>query len=103
MDTRTLELPRLVAGRDYADDLVASFASAGDPADQDVVVDGTHLLSGTSSFAAELVRRLLIDGKAKSMLLVGAPAEFAGYVTAAARELQVTDRFDLAEHLPAAS
>ncbi|HET6210038.1 MAG TPA: hypothetical protein VFD94_06630 [Jatrophihabitans sp.] len=97
MVTRTLQLPRLVAGRDFADDLAESF---GDVRDRDVIVDGSRLLSGTPSFAAELVQRLLVDGHARSLLLVGAPIDFAGYATTAARDLAVTDRFDLAEQLP---
>jgi hypothetical protein len=67
---------------------------------QDVVVDATKLLSGTTSFAYQLIERLLADQNANSVLLVGAPADFAEYATAAARELHVTDRFDLAEQLP---
>jgi hypothetical protein len=97
MATRTLRLPRLVAGRDFAVDMAQSF---GEVIDGDVIVDGSRLLSGTPSFAAELVQQLLVDGKARSLLLVGAPADFAGYAIAAARELDVTDRFDLAERLP---
>ncbi|HJQ00441.1 MAG TPA: hypothetical protein VJ851_02470 [Jatrophihabitans sp.] len=97
MAARTLQLPRLVAGRDFAADLARSI---GEVSEGDVIVDGSRLLSGTPSFAAELVQQLLVDGKARSLLLVGAPADFAGYVTAAVRELGVTDRFDLTEQLP---
>ena len=100
MVTRTLQLPRLVAGRDFAADMAQSF---GDVSDGDVIVDGSRLLSGTPSFAAELLQRLLVDGKARSLLLVGVPADFAGYATTAARDLGVTDRFDLAEQLPHAA
>lgn len=100
MNTRTMRLPRLVAGRDFADDMVHSF---GQVLGEDVIVDGTELLSGTPSFAAELVRQLLVEGRARSLLLVGAPTDFAGFCTTAARELQVTDRFDLAEQFRAAS
>jgi len=70
---------------------------------QDVVVDATKLLSGTTSFAYQLIERLLADKNANSVLLVGAPTDFAEYATAAARELHVTDRFDLAEELPRAA
>ncbi|MEO6702652.1 MAG: hypothetical protein ABI140_05135 [Jatrophihabitantaceae bacterium] len=98
MNARTLQLPRLVAGRDFADDMVESFGAV---IDEDVIVDGSRLLSGTPSFAAELVQQLLVGGKARSLLLVGAPADFVGYATTAARELAVTDRFDIAESLTA--
>lgn len=100
MGVRTLPLPRLVAGRDYADDMVSTL---GTVAGQDVVVDATKLLSGTTSFAYQLIERLLADERANSVLLVGAPVDFAEYATAAARELHVTDRFDLAEELPRAA
>lgn len=97
MTARTLELPRLVAGRDFAADMAHSF---GEVIDVDVVVDSSRLLSGTPSFAAELVQQLLVDGKARSLLLVGAPTDFAGYAAAAASELGVTDRFNLADQPP---
>jgi len=97
---RTLPLPRLVAGRDYADDMVSTL---GPVLGQDVVVDATRLLSGTTSFAYQLIERLLAEEKASSVLLVGAPPDFAEYATSAARELHVTDRFDLAEELPRAA
>jgi hypothetical protein len=90
-------LPRLVAGRDYADDMVRTLGAV---VGQDVVVDATKLLSGTTSFAYQLIERLLAEENANSVLLVGAPPDFAEYATSAARELHVTDRFDLAEELP---
>jgi hypothetical protein len=67
---------------------------------QDIIVDATRLLSGTTSFAYQLIERLLAEEKANSVLLVGAPPDFAEYATSAAREFRVTDRFDLAEELP---
>ena len=63
MAARTLQLPRLVAGRDYADDLVSTL---GLEPDAEVLVDGSALLSGTPSFAAELVQQILVEGKARS-------------------------------------
>jgi hypothetical protein len=78
-------------------------STLGTVAGQDVVVDATRLLSGTTSFAYQLIERLLTDKQANSVLLVGAPADFAEYATCAARELHVTDRFDLAEELPRAA
>ncbi len=96
MAARTLQLPRLVAGRDYADDLVSSLALEPDA---EVLVDGSALLSGTPSFAAELVQRILVEGKARSLRLVGAPGDFIDYAEAAARDLAVGDRFQASEHL----
>lgn len=97
MNSRTLHLPRLVAGRDFADDMISGF---GGVIDEDVIIDGTRLVSGTSSFAAQLIEQLLVRGGARSVLLVGAPTDFASYSTDAAHELGVIDRFDMAEQYP---
>lgn len=96
MAARTLQLPRLVAGRDFADDLVRSLAL--EPG-AEVLVDGTALLSGTPSFAAELVQQILVERKARSLRLVGAPGDFTDYAEAAAKDLAVEDRFQAAAHL----
>lgn len=95
MAARTLQLPRLVAGRDYADDLVSSLAL--EPG-AEVLVDGSALLSGTPSFAAELVQQILVDGRARSLRLVGAPGDFSEYAKAAAKDLAVSDRFEASIH-----
>jgi hypothetical protein len=89
MSARTLQLPRLVAGRDYADDLVDSL---GLEPGAEVVVDAGELLSGTPSFAAELVERVLVAGSAGSMMLLDAPADFTDYIKSAAGDLGVSDR-----------
>jgi len=99
MTARTLQLPRLVAGRDYADDLVHTL---GLEPDAEVVVDGTALLSGTPSFAAELVQQVLVEGKARSLTLIGAPADFVDYSSTAARDLGVAERFAASEQWPTA-
>lgn len=89
MSARTLQLPRLVAGRDFADDLVDSLRL--EPG-AEVVVDAGELLSGTPSFAAELVDRVLVAGQAGSLLLLDAPADFADYISAAAGDLGVAGK-----------
>lgn len=89
MSARTLQLPRLVAGRDYADDLVDSL---GLEPGADVVVDAGELLSGTPSFAAELVRRVLVAGHAGSLMLLNAPADFISYIQTAAGDLGVSGK-----------
>jgi hypothetical protein len=94
----TLQLPRLVAGRDYADEIVRSIGLADDA---DVVVDGTRLLSGTASFAAELVEQLLVEHRARSLTLVGAPGDFVTYASTAARDLGVADRLSIVSEFPA--
>lgn len=99
MAARTLQLPRLVAGRDYADDLVSSLQLEPDA---EVLVDGSALLSGTPSFAAELVQQILVEGKARSLRLVGAPGDFTDYAETAAKDLDVQDRFEAKAHLSTA-
>jgi hypothetical protein len=87
----TLTLPALVAGRDLADALVDKLADA---TSRPVLVDASRLESGTSSFAAQLVGRLLLDRHADQLILLGAPPSFAGYVRDAAVKLQVSGRLD---------
>lgn len=100
-ESKVLQLPRLVAGRDFAAEMVEAFVARDGALDgAPVVVDASELLSGTASFAGELVRRILVDGHAAQLLLVGAPFQFAEDVTLAAKELDVTDRFDVAASSP---
>lgn len=89
---RTLMLPALVAGRDLADTFVDHLA--GQPGDE-VVVDARELVSGTSSFAAQLVQRVLVDDGAHRLVLLGPPENFAGYAREAAAALSVADRLDV--------
>jgi hypothetical protein len=77
-----LTLPLFVAGRDFATDMADRL---GDVADRSIVVDATGLSSGTSSFAAELVTRVLVDGKATELIIVGAPHQFVEYAQDAAQ------------------
>jgi len=82
--TADLTLPLFVAGRDFATEMADRL---GDVTAHTVVVDATGLSSGTSSFAAELVHRILVDGRASELVVVGAPDEFAEY----ARESATAD------------
>jgi len=86
-------LPRLVAGRDFAAQMVA--AALGDVTGDHITVDCSELLSGSASFAAGLVEAILIGGAAAKLTLSNAPDTFARYVTEAARDLSVTAKFDL--------
>lgn len=88
----TLTLPALVAGRDLADALVDKLNDDGRSVP--VFVDARRLESGTSSFAAQLVRRILLDRNAEQLILVGAPPSFAGYVRDAAVKLKVSNKLD---------
>lgn len=87
-----LTLPWIVAGRDFADEMADRL---GMVTDRKIVVDATGLSSGTSSFAAELVTRLLVDGGAKELAIVGAPAQFAEYARQAAADAGVGAALEL--------
>lgn len=77
-----LYLPMFVAGRDFADDVVDGLVERVGPLDaRTVVVDATDLRTGTSSFAAGLVQRVLVDAHAAQLVVVGAPEPFVGYLT----------------------
>jgi hypothetical protein len=85
----TLTLPQLVAGRKLAADAVDRLGSiTGD----DVVVDARPLVSGTASFAGQLVRSIVLDGGAARLTVIGGPADFLDDVRAAATQLGVADR-----------
>jgi hypothetical protein len=85
----TLTLPQLVAGRELA---AAAVQKLGPITGAPVVVDARRLVSGTASFAGQLVRSTLVDGGAERLTLVGGPEDFVGDVRAAAGDLEVTDR-----------
>ncbi len=85
----TLTLPQLVAGRDLA---AAGVRRLGPIAAAEVVVDARPLVSGTASFAAELVRSTLVDGHAARLTMLGGPADFVADARSAALDLGVVDR-----------
>lgn len=89
----TLTLPQLVAGRDLA---VAAVRRLGSVKAADVVVDARPLVSGTASFAAELVRSVLVEGAAARLIVIGGPPEFLADANTAAVDLAVTDRVTFA-------
>jgi hypothetical protein len=85
----TLTLPQLVAGRKLAADAVDRLGSiSGD----DVVVDARPLVSGTASFAGQLVRSVVLDGGAARLTVIGGPSDFLDDARAAAAQLGVADR-----------
>jgi hypothetical protein len=85
----TLTLPQLVAGRELA---AAAVQRLGSIDGADVVVDARPLVSGTASFASELVRSTIVDGRATHVTLIAGPADFRDDVQAAAVQLGVADR-----------
>ena len=50
------------------------------------------LLSGSASFADELVRRLLVEGEAEELVLAGAPSQFEAHVRERAAEHGVAEK-----------
>jgi hypothetical protein len=95
--TADLTLPLLVAGRDFAAEMAERLGAV---ADRSIVVDATGLSSGTSSFAAELVTRVLVDGKAAELVIVGAPQQFVEYAQAAAQAAGVADALHVSRTFP---
>lgn len=93
----TLVLPRLVAGRDFADEMVARWGPRlnGVP----VVVDSRGLRSGTAAFADQLVRRILVEHPTAKLTLVGGPADFTGYFVDSAKESGVDGRLEVTPNL----
>lgn len=85
----TIELPSMVAGRAMADALVD--ALEGEIAGAHVDVDCRHLVSGSPSFAAQLVARLLVDGRAAHVRVVAATTPFADAMTEAAARQGVAE------------
>src|SRR4051794_14341251 len=94
----TVVLPQLVAGRDLADAMVDRLDR--DVRGETVVLDCRGLVSGSPSFASQVVHRVLAEGGAESLVVVGAPARFAKYVTDSASALGVAARLDLAGSMP---
>jgi hypothetical protein len=85
----TLTLPQLVAGRALA---AAAVQKLGPITGAPVVVDARRLVSGTASFAGQLVRSTVLDGGAARLTLIGGPSDFVDDARAAAVQLEVTDR-----------
>ncbi len=92
----TLTLPLLVAGRDLA---ARAVQRLGVIARTEVIVDARPLASGTTSFAAQLVQSVIVEGEADRLLVVGGPADFVADIQAAARALSVADRVRFADSL----
>lgn len=87
-------LDQLSGGRKRAQALVEPLA--GRFRDTVTVLDCRQLVAGTSSFADELVRRVLIDYGANLLVVQHAEGHFAEYLAEAARDHGVTAkiRFD---------
>ena len=88
----TVNLPGLVAGRDMADDIVDKL---GRLAGETVILEARNLVRGTPAFASRMVERILRDGGAAELAVVGAPDQFEDYLRQAAEEIKMAGRLTL--------
>lgn len=82
-----LTLPSMVGGRTLPNTLVDKFD--GDLRDAEVLVDSHRLVSGSPSFAAELVHRLLVVEGVRTLHVTHAPRSFAEFMQDAAERMGV--------------
>jgi len=87
-----LSLPSMVAGRSLANTLVERLAVTRPLQHEVVIVDCRRLVSASPSFAAQLVKAVLLDRQASALRVVDAPQDLAEYVADAAARLGVADR-----------
>jgi len=64
-------------------------------AGEQVFVMCRNLASGSTSFADQLVKELLVERKADDLILVGAPQRFASYVLESADRRGVRSRVNV--------
>lgn len=79
----SIELPRLAGSREAADELVSGVRQGSDA----VLIDASGLVSGSPSFANQLVVRLLQDKEAGRIDVVAPPGDFLAYLQDAAAAL----------------
>jgi hypothetical protein len=87
---QTVTLPPLAGSRPAAAVLLSTLPA--DLSGELVSVLCRDLLSGSPSFADELVRELAVERNAESVVVVGAEPTFEAYVRDAARTHRVTER-----------
>ncbi len=85
-----ISLPRIVGTRPAVAPFLVDVP--GDLRGQRVTLDCRALLSGTPSFADEMVRVLLVERRAEELMVLGANEDFASDLAASAREHGVFDR-----------
>ncbi|HEY0487276.1 MAG TPA: hypothetical protein VGD72_13605 [Mycobacteriales bacterium] len=90
MTPQSVTLPPLAGSRPAAAVLLSSLPA--DLTGQQVTVLSRDLLSGSPSFADELVRELTVERNAASVVVVGAEPTFEQYVHEAARNHDVGTR-----------
>ena len=89
---RHLRLPRLVGTREAVTDLLAEFDIPESLRGDVLVALCRDLVSGSSSFADQLVLETVVQRGADELALVGAPPQFVAHVLAAAERRGVRDR-----------
>lgn len=94
-----IRLPRVVGTRPAVAPFLADVP--GDLRGQKVVLDSRALLSGTPSFADEMVKAVLVDRGADELVVLGANSDFASDIAVSARDHGVLDRVRLEQ--PAAT
>lgn len=88
-----IKLPRVVGTRPAVAPFLAEVPT--DLHGERVVLDSRALLSGTPSFADEMVKAVLVDRGADELVVLGANSDFAADVTTSARDHGVLDRVHL--------
>lgn len=85
-----IDLPRLVGSRSAASALVAAYGSC--IKGERVVVNCRDLRSATPSFVDELVKRVLVEGEAAELVVLGGDEDFLRYVHDSAQAHDVDER-----------
>jgi hypothetical protein len=89
-----IKLPPLVGSREAANIFVSRLPER--LTNEDVWINCRDLVSGSPSFADQLVKRLVEEKDARSLTVVGATDRFAGYFTESAQARRVPNRVHLA-------
>ena len=88
-----IRLPRVVGTRPAVAPFLADVPD--DLRGERVVLDSRALLSGTPSFADEMVKAVLVDRAADELVVLGANSDFASDLTVSARDHGVLERVHL--------
>jgi hypothetical protein len=85
-----IRLPRLVGSRLAAKEMVTNLHD--EVRGERVVLNCRDLRSGSPSFADEIVKRVLVEGEAAELVVLGAADDFLAYVNRSAEARSVGDR-----------
>jgi hypothetical protein len=83
-------LPRLVGSRESADQLLESLSPQA--RHERVVLNCRELLAASPSFADEIVKLVLVEGRASELVVLGADDEFVSYIRQSAEAHHVTSQ-----------